>query len=158
MLIERFLADDPGRLTHITRGRKLTNLTSAAHLNIKMPTVQSKRGSLGLPIELTDATTTSWNRHKLNVSKSHVAYAAVLGHCVSLRDLPQTALTIAGRSRHRRRFRAQVNANGTVRGKAWRDYARLSPYQRAGESPPGHSAPQKKLPAGSAPSAYPPET
>lgn len=131
MLIERFLADDPGRLTHITRGRTLTNLRGAAHLNIKMPTVLRKLGSLGLPIEQTDAATTSWNRHKLNVSKSHVASAAALGHCVSLRDLPQTALTIARRSRNRRRFRVQVNANGIVRGKAWRDYARLNPYQRA---------------------------
>ena len=145
MPIERFLADDPRRLTRIMRDRRLTNLTGAAHLNIVMPTVLRELSSLGLPFEQTDAATTSWNRRKLDVPKSHVADAAVLGNCKSLTDLPKMATTITGRARNGRRFRAQVDAHGTVRGRAWREFARLKPYQQAGKSPPGHSSSQKRF-------------
>ena len=143
--VEHFLADDPERLSRIMRGRTLTNIRGAAHLNIIMPTVLRELGSLGLPVEKTDAATTSWNRRKLDVPKSHVADAAVLGNCKSLTDLPQAALTITGRARNGRRFRAQVDANGTVRGRAWREFARLNSYQRAKTSPPGHGSSQKRF-------------
>ena len=127
------------------RDRRLTNLTGAAHLNIVMSTILRELGSLDLPLEQTDAATTSWNRRKLNVPKSHVADAAVLGNCASLADLPEMATTITSRARNGRRFRAQIDANGTVRGRAWRKYARLNPYQRAKVSPPGHSTPRKRF-------------
>ena len=143
--VELFLADDPGRLTRIMRGRTLTNLRGAAHLNIVMPTVLRELGSLGLPVEQTDAARTSWNRLNLNIPKSHVADAAVLGNCLSLRELPETALTISSRPRNGRRFRAQVDAHGTVRSKRWPDYARLNAYERASIWPPGHSSSQKRF-------------
>ena len=145
MPIERFLAGDPGRLTCIMRGQTLTNLRSAAHLNIVMPTVLHRLRSLSLSVEQTDAARTSWHRRKLNVPKSHVADAAVLGNCAFLTDIPQTALTITGRARNGRRFRAQVDSHGTVRGRAWREYAGLNPYRRARVSPPGHSTPRKRF-------------
>lgn len=145
MPIERFLAGAPGRLTRIMRGRTLTDLTGAAHLNIVMPTVLRELGSLGLPVEHTDAARTSWNRLNLNIPKSHVADAAVLGNCLSLRDLPDTALTMSSRPRNGRRFRAQVDAHGTARSKRWPDYARLNAYERASVWPPGHSSSQKRF-------------
>lgn len=147
MPIEQFLSDDPKRLTRIMRGRKLTNLADAAHLNIIMPTVLRDLESLGLPLEQTDAARTSWNRRELSVPKSHVADAALLGDCRTLRDLPDLALTIAKRPANGRRFRAQVNTNGTVRGKAWRNYCRLSLSERA-RAPrplPSHSTKQKRF-------------
>lgn len=143
--IERFLADDPGRLTRIMQGRTLTNPRDTAHLNIVMPTVLPELGSLGLPLEKTDTARNSWNRHKLNIPKSHVADAAGLGHCLSLRNLPETAPTIAGRARNGRRFKAQIDPHGTVPGRTWRNCARLNHYQRAKVTPPGSSPSQKRF-------------
>ena len=77
--LEDFLAQDPERLAKIQQQvEQVVPLTAAGHLNSVMPAVLRVLKDTGLPVTVTDGTTTAYTRHQLDIPKSHVNDAACL--------------------------------------------------------------------------------
>lgn len=101
--IEVFLAHDPSRLVHIQKQLK-TPLKDAAATNATRNKLFSEMLKLGLPVETSTGAETKWNRHQLQVPKTHALDAACVGKVKELHnwERPHLEIKCAGHGAYRR--------------------------------------------------------
>ena len=137
--IEQFLADQPELLKRILERTQRSDLSSAAHMNAALPKLIRELQATGLPLQLTDAASVSWERQQLNVRKTHCYDAALLGRdAQTIKSLPSRVLEIQP-SNGRARQKANVDGKGTPTGQPFRDQQRLPKHLRRQNPAAGHS-------------------
>ena len=142
---EEFLAEDPERLTRIQKQvDRLVPLTSTGHLNSVMPAMLRILENTGLPVTISDGTSTAYTKHQLDIPKNHVNDAACL-------DLPTKVnnhsgpVTVLKRQRRHNRQAINCDANGSPANKRFPAYSRLSRSTQGYTTPPAHSTDPRRL-------------
>ena len=137
--IETFLADQPELLQQILARLQRSDLAGTAHVNAALPAIIRELRQLGLPLPLTDATSVSWARQRLNVPKTHCYDAALQGHdFTSVKSLPSKVLVLHpnnGRSKQK----ANIDRHGTPVGRPFREQQRLPKHLRRRNPAAGHA-------------------
>ena len=143
--LEEFLAGDPKRRQRIIARADTVSYGAATHMNATLPSVLAHARSKGVPVEETDAATTSWNRRRLEVDKKHSYDAALLGSDFgTVGRLPEMAAALRNNAKASKQ-KMLSDKDGTPRGKQYRDYCRLSPRERSKTATPGHSGSRKRF-------------
>ena len=101
--VEVFLQNQPERLAKILKQLK-TPLKDAAMMNATRNKLLSEMLKLGLFVETGTGAQTKWNRHQLQVPKTHALDAACVGDVQELREWqrPHLQVKCVGRGRHAR--------------------------------------------------------
>ena len=143
--LEDFLADHPERLTKIQKQvDQLVQLTPTGHLNSVMPAMLRVLKDTGLPVTVSDGTSTAYTRHQLGIPKTHVNDAACL-------DLPTEVnnhsgpVTVLKRQRRHSRQSINCDAKGSPDSKGFPAYSRLSRSTQGYTTPPAHSTGPRRL-------------
>ena len=135
---EEFLADNPEKLLQLLATNPRSTQRDTGWMNTLMPFLLEGLTNFGIPLEQTNGAQTSWNRQQLQLPKNHLQDAAILGSCQSLSGMPGLIAQVTP-DNGRRKQKAQVDKDGTPRGKPFRDYCRLSPRERSRRPTPGHA-------------------
>ena len=140
-----FLAEDPERLARIQKQvDQLVQLTTAGHLNSVMPAMLRVLENIGLPVTISDGTSTAYTRRQLGIPKSHVNDAACL-------DLPTEVnnhsgpVTVLKRQRRHTRQAINCDAKGSPANKGFPAYSRLPRSTQGYTTPPAHSVGPRRL-------------
>ena len=137
--IEDILADQPELLDSILKRLQSSGLAHAAHVNAALPAIVRDLEPLGLPLILTDAASVSWNRHQLDVPKTHCYDAAMQGQdFTTVTSLPSHVIQLRP-SNGRSKQKANVDHHGTPVGKPYREQQRLPKHLRRKNPATGHS-------------------
>ena len=140
--IEQFLADQPELLKRILERTQRSDLSSAAHMNAALPKLIRELQATGLPLQLTDAASVSWERQQLNVRKTRQLTATTLPCWAEM--LKQSKACPAGYSKYSPATdapgrRPTSTAKGTPTGQPFRDQQRLPKHLRRQNPAAGHS-------------------
>ena len=137
--VAEFLAGDPDRLAAIRRIQG-KSLAGAAHLNVIVPELLRRLRALGPAVTTHDAYTTSWNRNRLGVPKTHVNDALCLGAPARLEGIPDRKLVVRATGHGDRQMLRPPDRHGNPRGRGYRDYCALPRQQQGYTRCPGHRA------------------
>ena len=143
--VEEYLKRRPKVLARVQTHLKRP-MAAAAHLNAIIPRLLAELRSeqLGKWPSATPPRPPPTGR-LLDIPKSHFNDAAVLGPIRSIRNTcPVQVLSIRAAGRGQRQ-RAVVDKYGTPRGRAYREYCRLTPREQARTPTPGHKGRAKRL-------------
>ena len=141
--VEEYLKRRPKVLARVQKHLKRP-MAAAAHLNAIIPRLLAELRGNNWEVAEHDAAQTAANRRLLEIPKSHFNDAAVLGPIRSIRNMPSQVLSIRAAGRGQRQ-RAVVDKYGTPRGRAYRDYCRLTPQEQAQAPTPGHKGREKRV-------------
>ena len=142
--VEDFLTGSPTRLAAIRRTQRAA-LAGASQMNIIVPGLIRRLEAMGLLVAQYDAYTTSWNRKRLGVPKTHVNDALCVGRAQALVNVPERKTLVQSVGRGDRQMLRPADRHGNPRGQGYRDYCAL-PRQRQGyTSCPGHRSQQKRV-------------
>ncbi len=137
MSVEKFLAEDPGKLRAIGRIRRAP-LAGAAQMNVIIPTLINRLEDLGFAVSRHDSYTTSWTRGRLGVPKTRVNDALCLGKPVSLNLLPERKLIAQAVGHGDRQMLRPTDKHGNPRGRGYREYCALDRQRQGYTRCPGH--------------------
>ena len=141
--VEEYLSRRPKVLARVQTHLKRP-MAAAAHLNTIIPKLMDELRKNKWTVIEHDAAQTAANRRLLGIPQSHFTDAAVLGPITGVRSAPSHILAIRAAGRGQRQ-RAIVDRYGTPRGKAYRDYCRLTPQEQAQTPTPGHKGREKRV-------------
>ena len=142
--VAEFLQGRPERLAAIRRIQR-TALADASQMNIIVPELLRRLVAMGLLVVEYDAYTTSWNRKKFGVPKTHVNDALCVGAPEALVSVPERKMLVQSVGRGDRQMLRPADRHGNPRGQGYRDYCAL-PRQRQGyTSCPGHRSQKKRV-------------
>ena len=141
--VEEYLRRRPKVLARVQTHLKRP-MSAAAHLNAIIPRLLAELRGNNWTVTEHDAAQTAANRRMLDIPKSHFNDAAVLGPITGIRNMPGRILDVRAAGRGQRQ-RAIVDKYGTPRGKAYRDYCRLTLREKAQTLTPGHKGRAKRL-------------
>jgi 5-methylcytosine-specific restriction endonuclease McrA len=113
--IEDFLAKDPKRLTRIQAQRKVP-LHDASVVNSTRWALWRRLKATSLPVEVGTGGRTKWNRHRLNIPKTHALDAVCVGknfNVVSNWQIPVLKIQCTGRGSYQR---TRLTKHGFPRG------------------------------------------
>ncbi len=137
MSVEKFLAEDPGKLRAIGRIRRAP-LAGAAQMNVIIPTLINRLEDLGFAVSRQDSYTTSWTRGRLGVPKTRVNDALCLGKPMSINLLPERMLIAQAVGHGDRQMLRPTDKHGNPRGRGYREYCALDRQRQGYTRCPGH--------------------
>lgn len=137
--IKEFLADQPELLEHVLERLQRSDLVSAAHVNAALPAIVQSLRATGLPVQLTDAASVSWDRDRFGIPKTHCYDAALQGRGFQIVvSLPTRVIQLRphnGRSKQK----ANVDRHGTPVGRSFRQQQQMPKHLRRRNPAAGHS-------------------
>ena len=143
--LKNFLAQDPERLAKIQQQvEQAVPLTAAGHLNSVMPAMLQVLETTGLPMTISNGTSTAYTRQQLGIPKSHVNDAACLDLPTEIRNL-NGPITVLKRQRRHARQSINCNAKGSPASGDFPAYSRLPRSTQGYTTPPAHSTAPRRL-------------